>query len=180
MIVFQLVFGALVFGLTRAYYLREPAPRPPPAAPATAQAVHTDDGQFTVPPEIVASLTTIDATDSDPDMLHHLAEQYFASKDYEQAATYYDRLLAFDPDNADVRNNLALTLQYTGRTTEALANLTENVSRHPDHQRSWLTLGYVNAQAGNVDAAREALTTAVGLDPASDVGASAQRMLDGL
>jgi len=93
---------------------------------------------------------------------------------------YYERLLEIDPDNADLRNNLGLTLQYTGRTSEALAQLSENVARHPEHQRSWLTLGFVNRQAGDIAAAREALTTAVSLDATTDVGRSAQAMLDSL
>ena len=58
--------------------------------------------------------------------------------------------------------------------------LGENVEAHPEHQRSWLTLGFVNQQMGDSQAARRALDTAISIDPASDVGRSAQSMLDGL
>jgi Tfp pilus assembly protein PilF len=130
-------------------------------------------------PDAVEALLD-DRPPEDPQEISRRANEYFATRNYVQAAEYYQRLLAFDPENADVRNNLALTLAYTGRSGEALALLTENVTDYPQHQRSWLTLGFVNRQSGDVAAAREALTTAVRIDPDSDVGQSAQAMLDTL
>lgn len=177
--VFQVVFAALIFGATRAYYTRDAA--------TLATAVNNERAEEAAPawpgsisPELIATLTPGEPIMDDPAALSHMAEQAFASEDYAKASEYYRRLLGFDPDNADVRNNLGLTLQYTGRTSEALAELSENVSRHPGHQRSWLTLGFINRQAGDITAARSALTTAISIDPTSDIGRSAQAMLDSL
>ena len=91
-----------------------------------------------------------------------------------------ERLSEFDPANADIRNNMGLNLHYSGQSSEALTVLAENVAAHPEHQRSWLTLGFVNSQLGDAAASRRALETAISIDPASDVGQSAQNMLDGL
>jgi len=176
MIVFQVVYGAAIFAATRAYYGDEPRASTMAAAPVA------EPGQWrpAVSPESLVSLTTKDALPDDPATISHLADQHFANKNYEQAAEYYERLLDFDPDNANIRNNLGLTLHYTGRSDEALVVLGENVVAHPEHQRSWLTLGYVNRQMGDIAAARRALEMAISVDAASDVGQSAQRMLDAL
>jgi tetratricopeptide (TPR) repeat protein len=178
--VFQLVFAALIFGATRAYYTREPVSPAPATVSGVAEPGDATEWRPAISPELIASLTTEEEIADDPATMSHLADQYFANGDYAKAGEYYERLLGLDPDNADLRNNFGLTLQYTGRTQEALAQLAENVARHPGHQRSWLTLGFVSRQAGDVAAAREALTTAVGLDPDTSVGRSAQAMLDGL
>ena len=176
MIVFQAVFGAIIFAATRAYYEDEARPPPRISVPIA------DPGQWrpAASLEALQGLPTNAPMPNDPATILRLADQYYADQNYAQAARHYERLLDFDPDNPEVRNNLGLTLQYSGRPTEALAVLRENVAAHPGHQRSWLTLGYVNRQAGDLAAARRALGTAVSIDAASEVGRSAQQMLDEL
>ena len=92
----------------------------------------------------------------------------------------YERLLAFGPNNADVLNNLGLTLHYLGRSSEALGRLNEGVALDPGNQRIWLTLGFVNSQLGNVDEARAALSTATQVGTDESIRESARKMLDGL
>jgi len=176
MIVFQVVYGAVIFAATRAYYEDEARP------PARVSVPIADPGQWrpAVSLEALQGLTPNAGIPDDPATILRLADQYYADKNYAQAARHYERLLDFDPSNPDVRNNLGLTLQYSGRTSEALAMLRESVTAHPEHQRSWLTLGFVNRQAGDLAAARRALEKAISIDAANDVGQSAQRMLDEL
>ena len=83
----------------------------------------------------------------------------------------------FDPQNVDTLNNLGLTLHYIGRSDEALSRLNEGTAADPGYQRIWLTLGFVNSSVGNSEAARDALTKAVELNPDNDVGRSAAGML---
>ena len=45
------------------------------------------------------------------------------------------------------------------------------------YQRIWLTLGYVNIQAGNTEEARTALTKALEMNADNDIGQSAANML---
>ena len=176
MIVFQVLFGLAVFAATRAYYVNEP----PPAARVPVPIPDPNDWRPAASLGTLQGLTTNNAIPNDPAAILAAADRYFAERNYAQAARYYERLLELNPDNAITRNNLGLTLHYTGRSAEALAVLGENVAAHPEHQRSWLTLGYVNSQTGDLAAARQALETAVRLDAASDVGRSAQSMLDEL
>ena len=176
MIVFQVVYGLAIFAATRAYFENEPRP----AARVPVPIGNPGEWRPAASLEALQGMTTNDLMPNDPATILNQADRYFAERNYTQAARYYERLLQFDADNPDIRNNLGLTLQYTGRSAEALAVLGENVVAHPEHQRSWLTLGYVNRQTGDLAEARRALERAVSIDAASDVGRSAQSMLDEL
>ena len=105
------------------------------------------------------------------------ANEYFANRQYAQAAKLYERLLALTPNDANVYNDLGLTLHYIGRSTEALRRLNEGVAVDPQYQRIWLTLGFVNAQLGNVDQARMALTQATEVGTDESIRQSATKML---
>jgi len=155
---FELAFGTVVFLATRNHYMPMPV-RPAAERPAAMPAVPAWPG---------------DAT------LAQQADQYFADRQYDRAAELYARLLTLAPDNAEVYNNLGLTLHYTGRSTEALAKLSEGIAVDPTNQRIWLTTGFVNAQLGNIEDARTALSNALFMNPDNDVGRSAATMLEGL
>jgi len=55
--------------------------------------------------------------------------------------------------------------------------LRTGADRAPEFQRIWLSLGFVSAQAGQREQARAALIRAQSLDPQSDVGVEAGRLL---
>ena len=112
--------------------------------------------------------------------LSRQADQYFTSQQYDLAAQSYERLLALRPGNADVLNELGLTLHYLGRSDEALRRLNEGVAADPTHQRIRLTLGYVNSQLGNTKEARAALTAATQIGTDEDIRQSALTMLKNL
>lgn len=175
--VFQIGFGALVFGITREYY----SPDPQVAASATElRGNASTEWTVAVDDALIESLTSLQPATNDPVEIARLANASFSAKEYTNAAEYYDRLLKFDPDNPDVRNNLALTLQYLGRSNVALQHLLDNVERHPEHQRSWLTLGFVYGQTGDTAGARRALGKAIDINANNGVGRSAQDMLNSL
>lgn len=92
----------------------------------------------------------------------------------------YEQLLAFNPNNGEIHNNLGLTLHYLGRSSEALRRLNEGVAVDPDNQRTWLTLGYVNSALGNTGQARMALTKATQTGTDESIRQSAAQMLKAL
>ena len=108
------------------------------------------------------------------------ADEFFANKQYARAAELYERLLVFSPNNAEIHNNLGLTLHYLGRSNEALRRLNAGVAADPTHQRIWLTLGFVNSQLGNTEQARSALTTATQVGTNESIRESAIKMLEDL
>lgn len=175
MVVFQVLFGLAVFGLTRQYYLQdhEEAAASPTVAPEEAF-----DWVTRIPQTGQALLES--PASNNPVELTRQADEYFSNQQYDQAARLYERLLAIDGNNVVLHNNLGITLHYLGRSSEALDWLNQGIAIDPANQRIWLTLGYVNSQLGNVDEARSALMAAVEMGPDSQVGQTAARMLEGL
>ncbi|MDH4108190.1 MAG: tetratricopeptide repeat protein [Gammaproteobacteria bacterium] len=177
---FEVAFGFAVFAATRAYYAAEPAePMADSVVVRDSAPVWSDSfaaGGLPVVPPPASGLSL----SSDPVEMSRQADEAFGNRQYERAAELYQRLLALDPSNVELHNNLGLTLHYVGRSDEALTWLEQGIAKDPTHQRIWLTLGFVSAQTGNVERARDALQSAVRMDPASPVGQSAQRMLGDL
>jgi tetratricopeptide (TPR) repeat protein len=116
----------------------------------------------------------------EPQAIAHEADELFAAKQYDRAAALYARLVALDPSNADLYNNLGLTLHYLGRSDEALARLAEGAALDPRHQRLWLTTGFVNQQLGREAGAREALQKAASVGEDAAIRDSAEKMLASL
>ncbi len=178
--VFQVIFGIAVFAITRDYYIQDagtvsdrPATIGQSASPWTNRITETEIARLSSP-----ALT--EPTLQNPVEISRRAEEFFAARQYERAADMYERLLAFSPDDAEIYNNLGLTLHYLGRSEEALGRLNEGVAADPQHQRIWLTLGYVNSQLGNIEQARTALTTATQIGSDESIRQSAVRMLEEL
>ena len=142
-----------------------------------APAAMPQGDQLEVSAALLESLLTLDSKKKDPATMSLLANKYFANKQYAEAADLYGQLSALDPGNVDIQNNLGLTLHYINQSQEALAVLTKGSALNPDNQRIWLTLGYVNKELGNLDAAKLSLETAERIDPDNDVGKSASKML---
>lgn len=178
---FQVVFGMAVFFATRAYYLDEPAPARAAARTAPAAAPHA------LPPvgsqdELANLIASVPAQPlgNDPDALARQGDALFSSGQYLPAASAYEAALQAGDTDVNTWNSLGLTLHYIGRSEEALAILEEGVQRDPAYQRIWLTLGFVSGQAGQNERAREALRTAMEMNPDNDIGQSAASMLQAL
>ncbi len=174
MLAFQIIFGLVVFVVTRNVYLKEPDNAPSDIALSPSG----ESGQsLDVDPAMLRSLINLESNTVDPVSISLLANEYFEDGRYAEAAELYEQLLAFGPDNADVHNNLGLTLHYLGRSDDALLRLGEGVALDATNQRIWLTLGFVNSETGNVNAARTAFQKAIQIDAGNQIGQSAAKML---
>ena len=175
--VFQVIYGATIFTLTRDYYLDAPG-RSSARTPAI-------EGPTSVPPSAMPgpalpgpeSSASDDAVVRDPVQISRQADESFARQDYQRAADLYAQLLRIEPRDVTTHNNLGLTLQYLGRSTEALRTLNQGVAIDPENQRIWLTLGYVNRQVGNVEEASKALTNAMLIGNDEAIRKAAMEML---
>lgn len=180
MAVFQVLFGLTVFAATRQYYLhdRDQADDLSPVAGVAAPVRPGSAGQ--------SGLTDFvpvfpgDAMIGDPVAMAQRADELFDQQQYDEAADLYEKLLLAGFQDVNTYNSLGITLQYLGRSAEALSVLQEGVEVDSTFQRIWLTLGFVNSQIGHTEQAREALSTAVRLGPDTEVGKSAADMLERL
>ena len=177
LLLFQVFFGLAVFAFTREYYMQDAgairghAQIAGPSAPAWSRGITATDISRLSSPGIV------EPTPSDPAEIYRRAEEFFANKQYAQAASLYEQLLVFSPNDAEIYNNLGLTLFYSGRPDEALQVLNKGVARDAEHQRIWLTLGYVSSQLGNTEQARAALTNAIEVGGNASISEAAGKML---
>lgn len=176
-------YGFTVFAVTRDYYFRHP-PRPAVADQATSPAANPGGNQSALGERMRAALGADDAAvpreqlERDPALMAREADRLFVARRYPEAIALYRRLLELDPTDSDASNDLGLALHYSGDTDAALSILQAGAEAAPTFQRIWLSLGFIAAQAGNGEQARTALTRARELDPASEVGSEAQRLLD--
>ncbi len=180
--VFLTLYGAVIFAITRAYYLDQALSRPvrsqaPPSQlerPASGLgATMQRFGAVSVVPDEVR-------TTDDPVLLARLGDQLFEQRAFSRAVAAYERALRFAPDDVDSYNDLGLSLYYLGRSERAVEILRQGIAVDPGYQRIQLTMGFVQRQRGNLDAAAQALQRAVELGPDTNVGAEAQRMLSQL
>ena len=177
LLVFQVFFGLAVFAITREYYMPDtPAVQGHasiPGQPATSWSrgiTATDISRLSSP-------GLVEPAPDDPAEIYRQAEEFFANRQYDRAAHLYEQLLPHSPNDAEIYNNLGLTLFYVGRPQESLRRLNEGVAVDPEHQRIWLTLGYVNSQLGNTEEARAALTQATQVGGNASIRESAEKML---
>jgi tetratricopeptide (TPR) repeat protein len=179
MLTFQAAFGLTVFALTRHYYLASAAP---PPLPAWASGVGTalPGAAPAAAPFALAPPLSLPPIASDPVAISQRADAAFTGGNYAEAEALYTQLLAMDPQNVELYNNMGLTLHYLGRSTEALEKLAAGLRIDPNHQRSWLTTGFVNLRLGNATEARAALTKARDVGDDKQIRESAEKMLAGL
>jgi len=177
MTVFQVLFGLVVFAITRDYYIHDadsvstyPLPIAQPALLWPSSITDTDIARL-------SASTFNGSITHDPAEISRQADDFFARRQYDRAADSYERLLVFSPNDAEIYNNLGLTLHYLGRSTDALRRLNEGVALDPENQRIWLTLGFVNSHLGNTEQARTALTNATQIGSDESIRQSALTML---
>ena len=125
----------------------------------------------------VVPVEELDVDTRDPQALSMLADRYFDSRNYGQAAELYKKVIELNPQDIDSYNDLGLVYHYTNRSSLALDILKKGTSLDPSFQRIWLTYGFVLVSTGHSAEAKTALGKVIELDPNNDVGKEAQRML---
>jgi tetratricopeptide (TPR) repeat protein len=181
MVVFQAAFGLTVFAITRHYYLASTPPAPLPSWALGVGATLPSTAPFALaPPVSLPPFAAAAPASDDPVAVSQRADTAFTNGNYAEAEALYRQLLALDPQNVELYNNLGLTLHYLDRSNEALQKLAAGLTIDPKHQRSWLTTGFVNLRLGNAAEARAALTKARDVGDDQQIRESAQKMLAGL
>lgn len=120
----------------------------------------------------------LDANPGDVDLVMRLADVYFEAKQFQEAAEFYKRALGLRPDDAEIYNNLGLSVHYLGNSAEGLRYVNEGINKNPYHQRILLTKGFILAYGlGDMGAAKEAWEKARVINPDSQIGKAASEFL---
>ncbi len=152
------------------------------------KAAHQAPGQTPMPPAApgpvveqdlnkVVPVEELGVDIKNPQELALLGDKYFESSRFNQAIEIYKKVLELDPRDVDTYNDLGLAYQYVNRPDLAIDILHKGVKAGPSDQRIWLSLGFVSMSAGKNAEAKTALKKAVELNPRTDIGQEAMRML---
>lgn len=118
------------------------------------------------------------ANPRDAEILLQLADAHFDLKQFEEAANYYIKVSELKPENADIYNDIGLSLHYLGKSPEGLKYIDRGIQKNPYHQRIWLTKGFILAYGmGDMDGAKQAWEKTKALNPESRVGKAASDYL---
>jgi serine/threonine protein kinase len=80
-------------------------------------------------------------------------QRYYRAGDYPTALGFFERAVAVSPENAEYRNNYALTLFRLGHTEEAAAELERVIRLDPNRAVAYANLGDVRTALGDTTGA---------------------------
>jgi tetratricopeptide (TPR) repeat protein len=110
-------------------------------------------------------LSKIPESDADSQVLGMLAYAYSQTHDFDKAIATYEKALAQDPDNTDLRRAYAEALLNGGKNDKARQELQKVLKAEPDDDASFLRLAQIDRQEGRFDEARQELEKASTLKP---------------
>jgi tetratricopeptide (TPR) repeat protein len=124
--------------------------------------LYSDQGAYD---QAVELLKKIPEGEMDVQTLSLLGLAYLQAGDFDNAAATYQKALAQEPDNLDVRRAYAEVLLRRGKAAEARTELQRVLKSDPEDGNSHLRLGQLDRQEGDFDSARKELERAKTLMP---------------
>jgi tetratricopeptide (TPR) repeat protein len=126
--------------------------------------LYTDQGDYA---QAIELLTKIPDSDMDGPLLVMLAEAYGQSHNFDKSLETFQKALARDPDNQDIRRAYASGLIAAGKTDLARQELQSVLKADPEDGQSYFSLSQLDQQEGQFDSARRDLERARTLLPDS-------------
>lgn len=93
----------------------------------------------------------------------------FKERRYEEAAAYFARVVAADPEHLKARLNWAAALSYLNKPSEALVQCQHVLARDPTNAEAYYQWGAVLARLGKHQEAMEKFDQALVLKPMSEL-----------
>jgi len=115
--------------------------------------------------EAVDLLKKIPEEDMDAPLLGMLAYSYNQTRDFDSAVATYEKALARDTDNQELRRAYASTLLDMGNTPAARAEFEKILKADPDDAATYLRMAQLDLKEGRFDEARKELEHAKSLQP---------------
>jgi len=116
----------------------------------------------------------------DPSLLGMLGYAYLQTHDFAKAIAAYEKGLALEPDNLDLRRVYAEGLMSAGKTAEARVELEKILRLEPQDGSTYMRLAQLDRQEGRFDQARQELERAKTLMPDNPEVTYQQALLEDL
>jgi tetratricopeptide (TPR) repeat protein/predicted RNA-binding Zn-ribbon protein involved in translation (DUF1610 family) len=183
----QIVAGLAVLGLIAFFVYTElrrehvdarPAPVQQTQPPPAAQAPRVDIGPLE---------QAVAANPKDAAAMLRLANGLQDNRAFARAADAYERYLAIEPDDLDARVDMGVCYFELGRADSAggeamlrtaLKEMERVAKKRPDHQPAAFNLGIVYLTMGDLGASNMWFKRAVEVNPSTELGARAKRILE--
>lgn len=94
-------------------------------------------------------LTQLKSKPDDAKLLNQIGIVYRSAHQFDEAATYFQKSLAVDPKNADVRTDMAACMFYSGNVDGAITELQQALKYDPKHPGALMNLGIIEWKAKN-------------------------------
>lgn len=91
-------------------------------------------------------LEAINKNPNDYDSLVKLGNVFYDGQQFANAIQYYERALAIQPENVDVRTDMGTAYWYSGNADKALSELQTSLKYKPGHPQTLFNLGWVRWQ----------------------------------
>ena len=91
-------------------------------------------------------LEAVKQNPNDFDSLVKLGNVFYDGQQFANAIQYYERALALQPENVDVRTDMGTAYWYSGNADKALAELQTSLKYKPGHPQTLFNLGWVRWQ----------------------------------
>ncbi len=121
---------------------------------------------------------TVDANPEDSQSLLRLANLLQDARFLPRAIETYKRYLAVVPSDANARVDMGICYFESGDAQTAISEMEKALEFEPRHQLGHLNLGVVNLNSGNLEKANEWFERCVRINPNTEAGKRAQRLLD--
>lgn len=92
-------------------------------------------------------LAQLKSKPNDAKLLNQVGIVYRSAHQFSEAATYFQKSLAVDPKNADVRTDMAACMFYSGDVDGAIGELQQALKYDPKHPGALMNLGIIEWQA---------------------------------
>jgi tetratricopeptide (TPR) repeat protein len=93
--------------------------------------------------DIMAYKARLDKDPKDLEALVSLANANMMISRFDQAQELYVRALAINPNDLNLRTNLAIAYKYGGKPDQAFAELNKNLKMDPNHDTTLYNLGFL-------------------------------------
>jgi len=133
-------------------------------ARASLAQLYFDHGDYD---QAIELLKKIPESEMDAGLLAMLGFAYMSARDFDDSVAMYQKALAQDAENQEIRRAYAEALMGGGKMAEARTELQKVLQAEPDDGATYLRLGQLDRQEGRFEQARQELERARSLMPDS-------------